>query len=542
MTMLARRGWREAAFLLASLAILAALVYGPDVLHGGFTSDAWSNRSIYLSSPSKSFSGELSYYLDLPNFAVRPLFAVYIVILNAAFGSHFHFWLAWLVATNVVMSACLYILLRQLSFAAVDAGMIAILVLLFPAATSLRFWPATVQAPAAISFALLGFSLALVAFGAHGRARFGLHCISLLLFAASLLLYEVALPLMLASVLLYRLRVGWREAAARWAADCIVLLCIVFTVTTSTPANETQNLAGMWSHARAIVSQAKLLFLTVVLPFASAHWYILLMLALLPVAALVVYRRSPVGDPNRRELGRWLACLLAGLVVVGLSYAIYVPGVDYYVPMGAGIANRVNAMPSVGFSLIVYAGAMLASTLAFRDFAQRRTLATLFAAVGVALLAVGWVNRISADSNAYRLAFAEDERVLDTMRTALPDPPMHSTIWTFGQPVEIAPGIPVFGSTWDMTGSVQLTFDDPTLTSYVAFPATTFACQANAVVPGGNPTYAVGNNPKSNPFASTYGHTYFLDTTTGKMRRLNSRAGCVHARKAFPISPPLPPA
>lgn len=539
MSVQARSTARELGVVGLALGAIAAILYEPHAIHGGFLGDAWSNLALYEFAPGHGFSHTLSYFLEQPNIAVRPLQAVYLLTLDEAFGSHMGFWLTWQVATNALMALTLYLLMRRLSFRAFDAAVIAALVLIFPAASSLRFWTPTIWAPLSIAMVAVGFVLALSAFEAQTRRRrLLLHAASLLLFVASLLLYEVTLLIMLSSVLLYRLRVPWREAAMRWAVDCAVLIPLVLTVTLSSSSGHEESTAGIWSHATTMLSQSRILLATVVLPFGAASWYVLLLLALVPAVAVLVHRWLPATDPTRRELRRWLVVLVGGALVVALGYAIYVPGTDYYIPMGAGIANRVNAVPSIGWVLILYAGIMLAGTMAFRGLPRARTMVSALAGIACALIAVGWIKTLNDYSDFYTRAHSEDMRVLATIQSALPEPPPGSTIWTFGQPVEVVPGVPVFGNTWDMTGSVQITFDDPTLTSYVGDPGTTFACRRNVVLPGG--AYAVDGAP--NPeLGSRYGRTYFVDTVTGRLEQIRNERQCRQAAHSFPRSPSYAP-
>jgi len=501
-------------------------------------SDAWSQLSLYEFAPTHGLWDTFSYFEEQANFAPRPLQALYFVTLYEVFGDHVGLWLTWQIATNVLMVLALFVLLRRLSLRPLDAAVIAILVLIFPAASSLRFWTPTIQAPAAITAALLGFIVALSAFDAkRPRPKAALHAASLLLFVASLLFYEVALPIMLASVLLYRLYVPWRQAALRWAADWAVLIPVVLAVTLASSAGHEETEAGIWAHAKVIFESSRALFTTVVLPFGSIDWHIVGLVALVPAAAILVYARSPLTDPDRRQLRRWLVVLASGLVVVTLGYAIYVPGTDYYNPLGPGVANRVNAVPSIGWVLVVYAVLMLAATLAFRGLPRARPISSIGAAVACALISVGWVRSVNDYSDYFTGAYLEDVRVLTTIRQEIPDPRPDSTIWTFGQPVEFAPGVPVFGNTWDMTGSVQLQYDDPTLTSLVGQEGTTFHCKQDEVLPGG-PTYAVDGEP--NPaLSSPYGRTYFIDTSTGRVAQIGNRRQCLRAARSFERSPIL---
>lgn len=530
----------EAGAVALLLLIVALAVYGPQAIHGGFISDAWSNRSIYVFSEGHGFFGKVGDLLDhQPNIAVRPLEAVYLVGLNAVFGSHVGVWLVWQVISNVIMCLVIFLLLRRLSLLALDAGAIVVLILIFPAATSIRFWPATIWAPIALALSCAGFLLALRAFEAKER-RYGLalHAASLACFVASILLYEIALLVMLASVLLYRVQISWGRAARRWIVDCAVLISVTVAVNLLVQAGHDGTSAGVWTHGRVIAEQARIVFATVVLPLSSASWYVLLLLALVPIGACLAYAWMPDSDVSRSELLRWLLVLIGGFVVVSLGYAIYVPGTDYYIPLGAGIANRVNAVPSIGWVLVLYAGLMLLTTLATRGLPRARLLASAFAIVACGLIAVGWLKSISRDSDSFTRAYEEDVRVLTGMKSTLPDPRAHSTIWTFGQPVEMAPGVPVFANTWDMTASVRLTYGDPTLVSYVAYPETGFVCDRREIAPNG-PSWGGGEAPDP-LYRSPYGRTYFVDTSSGKVARIDNSAQCRRAVRRFPPSPQFP--
>lgn len=517
------------------LTALAAAVYGSHAIHGGFLSDAWGIRAHYEFAPNSGLLGGIENYLRAPNVIPRPLQAVYFSAQNALFGPHTGFWLAWQGALGVLMSASLYVLLRQLGFARGHAGVVSALVLIFPAATSIRLWIAPVS-HLTIALALLGFTIALRAFGTAGRRRFGLHGLSILMFVASLLLYELMLPLMLASALCYRLRVPWAPALKRWLVDCVVLLPLVFTVTRSEDSSwEAQTVGGMWDHALVFWDQAQTLFATVVLPFGTEDWYVFALVAVVPAAALILLRQLDAGDPARADLLRWLGAIAGGLVVVTLGYTIYVPAMDYYAPLGPGVANRVNAVPSIGWVLVLYGLIALAATMAFRGLPSARGWALATALACSVFVGVGWLEAVQRDSRAFTQAYAEGQRVLRTVRAAMPTTPPSSTIWTFGQPAELRPGVPVFSNTWDMTSSIRLLYGDPTLDSYVGLAGTTFDCRRDRLVPGG--PYAGDAQPGS--FGSRYGRTYFVDTTTGRWERIDSRAQCRSAASSFPRSPAL---
>lgn len=539
MSFVARRGAGfQFAVVLLGLAIIAAIVYEPQAINGGFLSDAWANRANFMFSSGHGFFGKISELASQENIAPRPLQAVYLVLLNSVFGSHVGFWLTWQVATNVGMCAAFYLLLRKLSFNWFDAGFIAALVLVFPAASSTRFWLATIWAPLSLGMVCAGFLVALYAFEAmRTRNKLLLHTMSLLLFVASLLLYEIALLVMLAGVLVYLLRAPWREAVRRWIVDCVVLGIVTVTVTLGSSSGHAETEMGTVSHAREIFSQAKTLAATVILPFNSDKWYVLLLVAMVPAVALLAWKLDDRSDPTRRELRRWLLTMAGGAIVVVLGYVIFAPGTDYYEPLFPGIGNRVNIVPSFGWVLMLYAGAMLASTLALRGMPRSRQLTSFAAAAACAFIAAGWLSNIGLYSGYFTRASEEDQRVLAVIRSAIPDPAPKSTIWTFGQPVEEALGVPVFGNTWDMTSSVRLLYGDRTLESFVAFPGTEFACHPKHMVPAGVYLEPIQGSAQH---GEEYGTFYFVDTNTGRTERIESQRQCEAASHEFELSPSLP--
>ena len=536
-----RRSSVEAAATTLALSAIVVVVYGSHILHGGFLSDSWTFRSVYALSPHGGFFDGLDQLFVGENLQARPLQAIYLATLNAAFGSHTALWFLVLDATNVMMCLSIYLLLRKLRFEFLDAALIACLILVFPAASSLRLWAANVQVPVSISLAVFGFLVALYAFEAYDRRRTLLHGASLGMFAASALFYEAALPLMLCSALLYRLCVPWSKALRRWVVDVLVLLSITAILTLSAPnAKEVQDWSGMWHHAGHIFNQSWTLLAIRLLPFGSGGWLALALAALAVFGVAVIAMRMPSDQPARALLVRWLGVSVAGLAVVALGSSIYAPGPDFYIPLAEGIGNRVNAVSGIGWVLVIYAWLKLVVSVAARRLA-RPEVATL-AAVGTICAAIGvvWANSAAEDANAYDEAHREDQRVLASIRTAIPEPPAGSTIWAFGQPVQVVPGVPVFGNVWDMTSAVQLLYGDPTLKSFVGYPDTTFACRDHAVVPGGDPTYVTTLPPTANYFASRYGRVYFVDTANGREVAIRTPAACRRAAGSFRRSPSYP--
>ncbi|MBA3866897.1 MAG: hypothetical protein H0X42_11235 [Solirubrobacterales bacterium] len=518
--------------------VLAVLVYGDHVRHGGWVGDAWLTRAWYVLYPHDSFTGTVGHFLDLKSMSPRPANAVYRVLLNEWLSGDMGAWYAWQLITGVGMCVALYVLLRELGVRFWDAAAVSVLLVVFPASASLWLWSPVAHASLAITLGLVGFLLAMRGFRANGRRARALHAASLLAFLLSVLLYEICLPLFLASFLLYALRVPRRRALARWAADCAVLLPVAILVTRSTEARD-QGLGGSISHAGEIVGDLPRLALQNLLPFGSFIILAAALLAAFYLAAAAVARRCPPGDPLGQRLRFFFALTSAGLLVVALGYLIYVPGLLYYHPLSPGIGDRVNAVAGIGWVFILYALLAMLATLIARAVRRPPLFAGLATAALAATLGVSWLAPIAEESRGYVSAYLQGERVRSVVTRAIPDPTDHPAIWTFGQPVEASPGIPIFANYWNMTAAMALAYHDHGVRSFVALPGTSFDCRSDGMVPGGSPEYPEPGPGRLGRFGSRYGHTYFVDTVHGQFATVANRKQCLSLRDAFQRAPRL---
>lgn len=530
----------QTAIVTVALVALAALVYGPYIAKGGFVTDPWMVMAWYKFAPDKGPIAFSQFYIENNGLGlVRSLDFIRLALQSVVLGSNMTLWLAWQVMMAVIMSGTLFLLLRKLGLAFVHAAAIAALVLVFPAASSIRIWP-IMGSPASITLAALGFVVALRAFEKEGRMRFVLHGGSLTLFVASAFLYESTLFVMFLSVLVYRIRVPWQRAIRRWVVDLLALGVVAMVLQAKGSARGQQDFAAMTSHAGTMADQALTLFATVVLPLGDIdRWIVLSILALIPIAATLMLRRESSPE-QATALRTWLVVLAAGLVVVVAGYSSYVPADNYYEPMSPGIGNRVNAVPSIGFVLVLYGLAMLAGVLALRRWSSSRVLIPGVGLLVCLLVAISWLQPLSRDKEAFILAHKEVERVTRAVQAVVPNPPPYSTIWTLGHPFEVAPGIPIFDRWGNLTSRVRLAYGDPTLNGLLGAPGTWFSCEPKEIVPHGafydEPSFA------DSGFASRYGWTYFVDTGSRQPRAklIRTPRECEVAAEKFPRSPFLP--
>jgi MFS family permease len=517
-----RVGPLELAVVLGLLLAGVAAVFGHYALNAGFTGDDWSNYALWK---YQGFDGLMAQ----DNIKSRPVNVGYIAFLQSVFGTHMSWQLAWSMGLGALMGTALYGLGRLLRFPPWQLACFLVLLLLFPGATSLRLWIAAAGGQGAVTLAICGLAVAVLAFRAPTRGRaLALHGASVALLAASLLWYESSLGAVLVlGPLLYRAAAGrWRPALARWVIDGVVLATLALTVTTNTNIPR-QSTGGTLHHVHQMWDSSRLLLFTKVLPFGAPTWFGVAAVLALPLLGLAAWRLADRG-PQRDALGRQVAAAVAGLALVAVGYAMYAPSIEYYQPASPGIGNRINNVAGIGWMVFLTALITLAATLALRG-ARRPRAAVIGATVaGTLLLTVNYLGQVHRDSRDFESAFAEGQHVLTMVRHAMPRPAHGSTIWTFGQPIQVRDGIPVFGATWDMTTSVQVTWDDPSLYSYIAYPGTTFACTKTGVAP----SYGGGL------YDQVYGKTIFINTVDGSYAVIRTRRQCEKLAPAFPRAVP----
>ena len=527
--MRAGAGGKELAIVTGLLVVLAAAVFGPHARDGGFLSDDWAIYALLNLPDQQGFIGGVETLLDQPNISQRPGLAIYLAAVDGVLGMHMGYYLALAAAMGVLLVVSVYWVLRLAGLPALVAGPISVLILLFPGADSVRLWIAASGAQLSVTIAVAGFGLAILAFRSKGRRSIALHAASVVLYVGSVLFQEGALAIMCASVLLYLLVGPRRAATARWAVDVAVLVPIAVFVTSRT-SFERQDAAGMVDHAEAMLSDARTLLTKVVVPIGADEWLVLATAALVLGAAVAVARSLPAVDADRAQLRLYIAAALAGLGVVAAGYAMYVPAIDYYTPGAYGIGNRVNNVASIGWVLALVSIVMLAATLACRAASRPRRYAQAITICVALLIGLQYVGQLRTDADRYQRAYVTGARALATIRRTVPKPPANAVLWTFGQPIEQVPGIPVFGNTWDMTSSVQLMWRDPTISSVPAYPTLKFDCR-RAVVQPADERFGKG------AFRARYGRAYFVDTVRGEYVVPRDRGECLEITRRWKPSP-----
>lgn len=532
-------GVREVAVAFMALTALAVAVFGTHVVNGGFLMDDWNNagKTRFLSSccgPGVSGTGS-GYATQVSNLlrdgpaGYHAGLPVIIPVVFRLFGPTIGPHLVLAVALGVAMSASLYAVLRVLRMPALHAFAVAALVLVFPFSDSTRLWAMAGYNQIAVVLWLLGLLVALRGLRATGRGGVLLHAGAMVLYALGIVVYELVAGAVLLSVVAYGLHLlgtapAKRTLALRWVADAVatgaalsVVLLVALPRTVIPFEQQVRFGLEVLDDSLTLLSRAALPVWT------APRLAVCLPLVAVLVIAIVARRRAAAADPLRARLGYWLLTVAGGAVVVCGGYALAVAG-GYAGPLSLGIENRVNMIAGVGYMLIVYGTLCLAGHLVTSRTVRLPGIRHGLPLAGAAVLGAAYSVQVHDSATDYDRSFATQLVVLDRITARGPYPPF-ATIYAFGYPTFVRPGVPTFAWNSDLNSAAKVALDDPSPGAYPVLPGTTFDCGPTAVTPV---TTHLGFPP-----VSPYGNSFFLDVETGKIELITDRAVCEAATGEF---------
>jgi hypothetical protein len=496
-----------ASVLLLALGIVA---FFPHLRHGGFYYDDWANAA--LTHYSGSFGNTLTNYWHLTSY--RPVLVLYVPLTHIVFGTHMHFHLLWAVGLGALQSACLYLLLRTLRMERIHSAAIAALVLVFPTTDSTRLWATASMTSVAISFYLLGATVALRSLREGCRRPWLVHAGGVVLYALSVATYEATAGLVLFSFFLYCCVTNWRRALGRSAVDVAVLAAMLL-IFTSRNTHPVQNFHTQVLHAKTMLTQGLTVLAQAAVPFGQAQRAPVLV----PAAVIVCLAAWRWVQTRAPELQRWLVTAGLALMVIVAGYAVFIPADPYYSPLSIGLGNRTNVVSALGLITLVYSIAVLAGLLLSERTRVVRRGAMLAGALAAIVIGVGYLHDLRADEARWDRAFRMEEQALGVMRGAVKHPPANATLYSFDWPGFATPGVTVFSTFWDLNGAVKLQWHDGSLRGYPVL----------APVTCGPTTLKVPADPTPKP----YGNVFFIDIPAGVGVRIRSRAQCLAATQRF---------
>lgn len=512
----------ETLICLGLLTLISAAVFGPHVFRGGFYSDDWANAATYAFSPEPRLTHAIETIQD--PLGARPLLAVALAIPQAVLGDHPSRHIALALVLGVLACACFYALLRELGVESVHAGVIVILALLFPWADSTKLWPTAGINEVAVILFLCGLLVALRALQRRGRRAAWMHAAALVLYVASVFTYEIAGAAILLAGALYLTRAPRALALRLWALDATVTVAaLAASLALTIGVRPVGSIPGRIRDTAVFARDLAAIFTSSVLPGVPRP----VGAGLLAVfAAFVLSRLRAVPPASRASALRWL--IRAGVALAGVGAAAVMIAGSGLFPGSEGGANRGNILIALPFAAMLWSLAMAAAQVLFAGSRARVRPAVLTAVLAV--IVTGYVARAYDDQQDWQRAHDIASRSLAAVKSHVPRPAPHTTLYMFGVPSRVAEHIPVFEANWDLNGAVKLMWDDGTLHGYPVFDGVEVVCAPRAVYPSKADEFGTSE-------ASSYGRALFVDGRTGRWRPVADRADCLAALREFTPGP-----
>ena len=461
----------------------------------------------------------------------RPLGAVYFASVHTLLGNHQHWQLAWAAGLRILVSVALFGVLRELHIDRFAAGGAAALAMIFPFSDADWLWAAEGQVDLAVALWLFGLWAALRATrrSAHGWT---LHTVAVILYAASILLYEITLLATAIGGALYLVRAPRRAALRRWGVDLVVCGAVFLFVTSrqirlwsGSDQHQTQDLHDTLRHAGLIVDQGLTLMARSVFPFGEPARGVVALCALAIIATAGAIASRTSDHELRHALVRMLSLGAGGILVTGAGWAMVASAKpqDWYLPLATGISNRTNVLAGIGFSLLAVALASLLGLLVSKGASARTRSAgaAVLALIMIGVTGVGYLTHVANDRSTWLRAQRLRGSVLRAARIAFPIPPTNSSIIASGVPLWAGPTVPVFATSVDLMGAVDVMWNDITIAALPAAPASV-GCNASGI--------SVAEIGATAP--APYGRTFILDVPTNQAIRISNQAECQAVARA----------
>jgi hypothetical protein len=440
---------------------------------------------------------------------------------DALFGTNVQAQLVLAVSLGALTAWCFYLFLRALSLGPIHAMPIAVLSFLFPWSDASRLWATASINNLAVCAYLIGSVVALRGLRAGGFRSVVLHGAAMILYLLSLVIYEVAACAIALSILLYRTRAPLQRATRRWFLDLLLVLTVlglsaIYTSRVRFVASPTQRLHDIPDFAQQGLAILASSFLPSALDSRIAKAAMLV-----GITAVIAYALMQSRKAQRDELRDWLRVLGVAALGVVAAYVMFL-GSSLY-PSSQGLDTRLHLFAGLALSASCYAIVALAVNLL--PFGSRQSLALI--AAGGLVLAVGFGIRARDDIDRWDAAPVAQRNFIAALKRTVQRPPSNSTIFSFGYPGEISPGIPIFSHEWDLNGALRLSYNDPSLNGLPILRRDQINCEKHLVYAS-----SVGRG-----HGAKYGKAIFVDVTTHHRLILRSQSECAAALRHFSPGP-----
>ena len=503
----------ELALVAALLGAVAVALYLPHVFQTGFYTDDW--ELVAESHFSRDLVGGT---IDGLSQGYRPLGIVFFRILTAIAGTQPSHFAVYGLGLSAVEGTLLYALVRRAGLAQLPAACAGALMVLAPWIDATRLWMATYAESTAVCLVLAGMLAGLAALqAAPGWPRRARHALSLLLYLAGCLCFEGVIPLVAVAALLYAAVVPWRAALRRWPLDLLVAV-VGFAGNISGGSRRGTDFSPGHLLARIDeVANASLGVLGRALPLRTLAdgpiGFVVVIVAVLGLGMLVGRRDSQIASVRR-----WTFTLLLGVAFAAAGLVALLPASSAFTPSWEGVDDRYSVAAAPGEVVALVAAAWLLG-LGLAAIVGRDRVATPIAVALLAAMGIGLVSQERLSQSSWTLASQEQHRILDVVTRAVgPAPPAGTSVATFRHARTTPGNMPIFETSWDLKGALQLHYGDRSLRAHPVLPP--IACSPAGMV------YPDTGGPADRSTVLPYGHLIAVDVHTGAAVHVPNQAAC----------------
>lgn len=525
--------------------LLVALVLGETALLGGFVAnggayqdDWWLAGHIAFLSAS-GYTGSWDYISSYSGGRYGAA-ALWYAMFEWA-GTH----LAWLRAASVlftiVAAVALYLALRAARVGRPMSVAVVALFVVFPMASSIHFWITPSLSKLGMALLLAGVVVTLRAFDVAVRwRRYARHAAGAMLVVGSLTIAETTLPVVLLLFLVYRTRTSWPRALTRGALDLMVIVAGAAWFLATVPSRREEDQSSYVDNAVKLGDQSIQLAANLLAPwFHGSSVVVAAGVLTLFAIAIRLQRRNSMAQATGPGAGHLGLLALFSCAWIVLAYTVYVPSVaDRYLPLNSGIGNRINAVPSIGYALLVVAVCGVAASLVGRGWLAGWRAMSLFA-LFTTLLGWSWIQQLNNDRAVWEAASERQEAVLNTLRRHEGDVDEGGRVLVFGSPRHVVRrttfgytehplAVPVFGSAWELgPASHLLVFGDAGRTAHYVFESTPLVCTDRGVTLVGERGFT---------YRIAYPDAWFVAVGAAEIHRVKDRVDCSGLARRLPKS------
>jgi hypothetical protein len=504
-----------------------ALVYLPHAAnHGLYTDDWWFTQRFHFLDHGVGSIGSMLDVSPFPNFymdnfsltdSYRPGQTVQLLTQYLVTGQSGSARLVLAVGLAAIESFLLYLVMRLLGMRPLVAGAAAALLAIGTFVDSTRYWSSVQPEMNAASFYLGGLACALAGLRSAVRARqIAWHAAAFLLYLAAVFTYEAFVILLPLSGLAYLYVAGRRAALPRWGVDLVAVGIAALTVGRVANRDRSGDLTitHLWHRVEDVVPAALRVFGWPIPGESFVVGPLGVVLVIAAGAGVVLALRD--GGPLAKASREWL---LVGAVALVLALVAMIPllaAEHALTPSNEGFGNRLLVTSSIFYPLL-YLSSIALIAIGLAALVRRPRWVVPLAAVGLALLTVGMVNRELQRQDDFSAAMDAQERIVDRIQHTLPSPKANSVIVSFRHPLVLDGGLVSFATDYDLDGALKLRYGDSTIRAHPYLPDATNCDQAGINFSG---TFEPLN-------VLPYGQVYFVDVSSEKATLITSQAQCL---------------